>query len=264
MLIDLNDLNNFLLYSKLGRILMNNYSNENIVDIPSQYYFKDIEINTIEDILHIFQSIQFWDSYNLPTQIYDFIYNNKTLDYEKNLFNILLSDYTREIDRKFINNMKLIYYSDFYNLMDRCSSLGNMDIMFWAFKHGYPFTKNTINNACKNGNYHCLIFAHRHGASIQEDSCLYSILHKCDDFLSLKYCYENGSKIDTTIFNIICSNDYPNCLTYLLSLDLDINYIKLYKITKQKNNTKCMKILKKIYNKIISEKGKQLLLTNNS
>lgn len=264
MLINLDHLNEYLLYSKLGSILMNNYTRENIVEIPSEYYFKDIEINSINDILHIFQSIQFWDSYNLPTEIYDFIHNNKTLDYENELFNILLNDYTREIDRKFINNMKLIYYSNFYNLMDRCSSLGNMDIMFWAFKQGYPFTKNTINNACMNGNYHCLIFAHKHGAIIQEESCLYSVLHECDDFLCVKYCYENGSNIDTTIFNLICLRDYSNCLTYLLSLDLDVDFVKLYKITKQKNSTKCMKILKKIYNKIISEKGKQLLLTNNS
>ena len=143
--------------------------------------------------------------------------------------------------------------------MDRCSSLGNMDIMFWGFKQGYPFTKNTINNACKNGNYHCLIFSHRHGAIINEESCLYSVLYEYDDFLCLKYCYDNGSKIDTTIFNLICSRDYVNCLTYLLSLDLDIDYVKLYIFSKQKNSIKCMKLLKKIYKKIISYKGRQLL-----
>ena len=258
MLINLDELNYFLLYSKLGNILMNNYTDEKIVEIPSEYYFRNIKINTINDILHIFQSIQFWDSYNLPTEIYDFINNNNTLDYKNKLFDILLSDYTRDIDRKFINNMKLIYYSNFYNLMDRCSFLGNMDIMFWAFKQGYPFTKNTINNACITGNYHCLIFSHRHGAIIYEESCLYSVLYECDDFLCLKYCYDNGSIIDTTIFNLICSKDYPNCLTYILSLDLDIDYIKLYKISKKKNSSKCMKILKQIYTKKKSKQYKQL------
>ena len=262
MLVNLDNLNEYLLYSKLGTILMTNYIKKNIVEIPSEYYFEDIKINTVEDVLHIFQSIQFWDSYNLPTQIYDFIYNNKTLDYETKLFNILLNDYTREIDRKFINNMKLIHYSNFYNLMDRCSSLGNMDIMFWAFKHGYPFTKNTINNACMNGNYHCLKFAHQHGAIIQEESCLYSVLQEYDNISCLQYCYKNESKIDNTVINIICSNDYSKCLTYLLSLDLDIDYTKFYKITKQKHSINCMKILKKIYNKNISKQGIQLLRIN--
>ena len=67
MLVNLDNLNDFLLYSKLGSILMNN--NQKLVEIPSEFYFKEIKINTIKDILHIFQSIQFWDSNNLPTVI---------------------------------------------------------------------------------------------------------------------------------------------------------------------------------------------------
>lgn len=90
------DVKGWLLNSEKYIFLNENYPNEKI-EYPFELYRENTTINTVED-LAIFHKISVWWHVDLPTEFYDFLFNND------NMLNIIL--YLKE----YLNNNEYYYY----------------------------------------------------------------------------------------------------------------------------------------------------------
>lgn len=234
VMINLTLLNSYLKESRLGDILMKR--DERFVEVPSEFYFDDCVIESIADILFIWRCLQFWGSRWFPSEIFDFMFLHSELDYEHELFNIIMREEHRDVDVRTLDRMKLLVgkHNDnhlehseniYYTFMDKCAKRGYFDMMYWAYQKAFPFTKKTVILAAKNGHFDCMKFAHNYGGELPPSTCLMALLCKGKDNVScLKYAHKHGGIINPEVVEYACWMDKPNCLEYILSSGVYYNY----------------------------------------
>ena len=73
----------FLKNSDLYKTLEFDESCEDSFNIPSEYFRDNTKVESLDDLADLLQVLRYWLSEEMPFDIYDFVYNNPTLDYSK-------------------------------------------------------------------------------------------------------------------------------------------------------------------------------------
>lgn len=73
----------FLKNSDLYKTLEFDESCEDSFNIPSMYFRDNTKVESLDDLEDLLQVLRYWLSEEMPFDIYDFVYNNPTLDYSK-------------------------------------------------------------------------------------------------------------------------------------------------------------------------------------
>ena len=155
--LNINDIPKYLIGSKLYNILLSNKIQN--IKIFSKHYKETTKVNSLDDLKHLMIVLEQWTVTDTPYDIYQFIENNKDLNYDdiyESFPNMILIDeidlmliaYSHDIENTSECIVKYSIYNNYINLLKYMRS------------NGYLWNENTFKYATKNG--HLNIFKYLH------------------------------------------------------------------------------------------------------
>jgi len=207
--LNINDIPDYLISSELyENINSNKYTDNNIIEIPSEYYEKNIFINTPDDLIKYIRILDYWMVTKNPPEFYRFILENTKLINIQLLNNIFNNN-------NLIDEIELVISCNNTSFItSKVASCGNLNFLKYLHENNYPWNKLTCHYAAKYGHLNCLIYAHENGCPwFGVDICTIAIENghvEC-----LKYAHENGCLLNNNMYNIAAEKGYLDCLKYL-------------------------------------------------
>ena len=148
----INEIPDYLLDSEL---YLNIESDESF-DIPEQFFKKELEIITFDDLVGYIRIFDFWMTNKIPIEIYQWVFENK------DLINInLLNDQFPM--NPLINEINEIIYTPNDKLCGKFSSIGYLLLLKFAHENGCVWNESTCDSAADSGHFQCLKYAHENG-----------------------------------------------------------------------------------------------------
>ena len=272
MEISLKDISEYLKKSELYRNLLENSEDENDkILINPKHNRKDINIQSFDDLCIYLDIYRYWNlDESIKDLFYDYVKNNEInedcITYLKiNFQELELIEEFQYINKKTLRacnfavekgNLYLLKYLHKngypWNNLTCKNAANNLNCLIYLHENRCPWDEYTTLNASLNGHYDCLRYAHENGCPWNESTCKYAAINGHYDCLC--YAHENGCPWDEYVSRNASCYGHLDCLKYAYENGCPLNKTFSYEKLNNKLDNNHLLCLNYINNICISIK----------